>query len=330
MKSFIAIGNSLDDKKRWKIVALRSSIGSLPTEGTRFFFCPYDISIYSGPTAPPTTEPNMGRQPPAPGLEEGGGLVTASESSKSSDMLYSKASSSDTEEEHISASASDSRDSPSKLNIGVRNVKKVQNGGVAVECNTEEQLNKIVQEINSNPSLQGKVETKSPVRRDPKIIVYDVDGTVTKENFIHTFCQQNEVDATKISGTFSLKSKMKDKMHWVIQTDPKTFKAIMRTKKVYFEWARLSIREFLRPTKCYKCNRYGHISTKCQHEETCPRCGEEGHKRDTCTKEAKCINCSEAAKKFGRDIPANHEATSQSCLTHINELKALRQRTCYV
>ncbi|GBN90283.1 hypothetical protein AVEN_79039-1 [Araneus ventricosus] len=43
-------------------------------------------------------------------LEEGGGLVTAGESSKSSDMLYSKASSSDTEEEHISASASDSRD----------------------------------------------------------------------------------------------------------------------------------------------------------------------------------------------------------------------------
>ncbi|GBM81366.1 hypothetical protein AVEN_50824-1 [Araneus ventricosus] len=40
----------------------------------------------------------------------GGGLITAGESSKSSDMLYSKASSSDAEEELISASASDSRD----------------------------------------------------------------------------------------------------------------------------------------------------------------------------------------------------------------------------
>ncbi|GBM73081.1 hypothetical protein AVEN_17665-1 [Araneus ventricosus] len=44
------------------------------------------------------------------GLEGGGGLITAGESSKSSDMLYSKASSSDAEEELISASASDSRD----------------------------------------------------------------------------------------------------------------------------------------------------------------------------------------------------------------------------
>ncbi|GBN17203.1 hypothetical protein AVEN_87585-1, partial [Araneus ventricosus] len=43
-------------------------------------------------------------------LEGGGGLITAGESSKSSDMLYSKASSSDAKEELISASASGSRD----------------------------------------------------------------------------------------------------------------------------------------------------------------------------------------------------------------------------
>ncbi|GBN50221.1 hypothetical protein AVEN_84323-1 [Araneus ventricosus] len=55
-----------------------------------------------------------------PGLEEGGGLITASESSKSSDMLYSKASSSDEEEELISASASDSRDRKTIFSNGGR------------------------------------------------------------------------------------------------------------------------------------------------------------------------------------------------------------------
>ncbi|GBN35901.1 hypothetical protein AVEN_131884-1 [Araneus ventricosus] len=119
---------------------------------------------------------------------------------------------------------------PSKLNIGVKNVKKVQNGGVAVECNTEEQLEKIIKEINSNPSLQGKVETRSPVRRDPRIIIYDVDDSISKENFMQTFCQQNNVDNSKISGIFNLKSKTKDKVHWVLQTDPKVFKVLMRRK----------------------------------------------------------------------------------------------------
>ncbi|GBM66005.1 hypothetical protein AVEN_152205-1 [Araneus ventricosus] len=54
------------------------------------------------------------------GLEEGGGMVPASESSKSSDMSYSKASSSDKEEELISASASDSRDCKSAFSNGGR------------------------------------------------------------------------------------------------------------------------------------------------------------------------------------------------------------------
>ncbi|GBM63384.1 hypothetical protein AVEN_64627-1 [Araneus ventricosus] len=43
-------------------------------------------------------------------LVQGGGLITLGESSKFSDMLYSKVSSSDKEEELISASASNFRD----------------------------------------------------------------------------------------------------------------------------------------------------------------------------------------------------------------------------
>ncbi|GBM15833.1 hypothetical protein AVEN_260115-1 [Araneus ventricosus] len=54
------------------------------------------------------------------GLEEGGGLKTAGESSKSSDMLCSKTSSSDKEEELISASASDSRNCESPISNGGR------------------------------------------------------------------------------------------------------------------------------------------------------------------------------------------------------------------
>ncbi|GBN11555.1 hypothetical protein AVEN_246253-1 [Araneus ventricosus] len=53
-------------------------------------------------------------------LEEGGGLITAGESSKSSDMLYSNVSPSDAEEELISASASDSRDCKTVFSNGGR------------------------------------------------------------------------------------------------------------------------------------------------------------------------------------------------------------------
>ncbi|GBO20312.1 hypothetical protein AVEN_226125-1 [Araneus ventricosus] len=48
-----------------------------PLKGPDFFF-PYDICWDSGPTAPPTTEPNKGRQPPALGIPSLGAYLGAS------------------------------------------------------------------------------------------------------------------------------------------------------------------------------------------------------------------------------------------------------------
>ncbi|GBO22525.1 hypothetical protein AVEN_231461-1 [Araneus ventricosus] len=48
-----------------------------PLKGPNFFF-PYDICWDSGPTAPPTTEPNKGRQPPALGNPSLGAYLGAS------------------------------------------------------------------------------------------------------------------------------------------------------------------------------------------------------------------------------------------------------------
>ena len=42
--------------------------------------------------------------------------------------------------------------------------------------------------------------------------------------------------------------------------------------------------------RCYKCQRFGHVTGRCKHSETCARCSETGHKDDTCTKGYKYIN----------------------------------------
>ena len=47
------------------------------------------------------------------------------------------------------------------------------------------------------------------------------------------------------------------------------------------------------PFRCYKCQRFGHVTGKCKHSETCARCSETGHKDDICTKKYKCIICGE-------------------------------------
>ena len=54
------------------------------------------------------------------------------------------------------------------------------------------------------------------------------------------------------------------------------------------------------PLRCYKCQRFGHVTSKCKHNETCAKCSETGHKDDSCTKAFKCINCGESHAAYSK------------------------------
>ena len=54
------------------------------------------------------------------------------------------------------------------------------------------------------------------------------------------------------------------------------------------------------PLRCYKCQKFGHVTSKCKHSETCARCSETGHKDDSCTKAFKCANCGECHTAYSK------------------------------
>ena len=60
--------------------------------------------------------------------------------------------------------------------------------------------------------------------------------------------------------------------------------------------------------RCYTCQRFGHVTSKCKHNDVCARCPATSHKDDTCTKEHKCVNCEE-----------NHASYNKKC-SFINEI----------
>ena len=62
------------------------------------------------------------------------------------------------------------------------------------------------------------------------------------------------------------------------------------------------------PIRCYKCQRFGHVTSKCKHNEVCARCSETGHKDTTCTKAFKCVNCEE-----------NHTSYNKKCTVYKRE-----------
>ena len=62
---------------------------------------------------------------------------------------------------------------------------------------------------------------------------------------------------------------------------------------LYLGYRRLTVKEFIpHPVRCYKCQRFGHISKNCRGKQRCPFCGE-NHSFDECQNKdnKKCSNC---------------------------------------
>ena len=69
-------------------------------------------------------------------------------------------------------------------------------------------------------------------------------------------------------------------------------------KKIYLN---IPVSQYVpNPIRCYKWLRFGHVTSKCKHNEVCARCSATGHKDDTCTKEYKCVNCEESHASYNK------------------------------
>ena len=70
------------------------------------------------------------------------------------------------------------------------------------------------------------------------------------------------------------------------------------------------------PTRCFKCQKFGHGRSSCKGTEKCVKCSEGGHSSFDCEGEVKCSNCG-----------LNHMANSKNCEYYIKEMKIQKLKT---
>ena len=66
------------------------------------------------------------------------------------------------------------------------------------------------------------------------------------------------------------------------------FESLPKAVTVGFEYCKVQ-KYVPEPTRCYKCQRFGHVHSRYKHAEVCAICGEEEHlssKESPCTEEA--------------------------------------------
>ena len=60
--------------------------------------------------------------------------------------------------------------------------------------------------------------------------------------------------------------------------------------------------------RCYQCQRFGHVTSICNHIEDCAKCSETGKMDESCSKAFKCVNCGDS-----------HAAYSKKCAIYKKE-----------
>lgn len=100
--------------------------------------------------------------------------------------------------------------------------------------------------------------------------------------------------------------------NWVIEVSPQIRSVLLDEGRFYLDFAACKVVDHLVVTRCYKCQRYGHVEKHCKRAggPLCSHCGREGHLRSACSRsddKPVCINCL-AAKR-----PCEHRVGSTDC-----------------
>ncbi|KXZ75602.1 hypothetical protein TcasGA2_TC031912 [Tribolium castaneum] len=86
-----------------------------------------------------------------------------------------------------------------------------------------------------------------------------------------------------VKSAFKVGNKDGKSNHWVIEVHPAARNYFIKSgSRVYVSWKSLHIRDYLRVTRCFKCQKFGHVSKFCNSEKQCGYCSGTYHESMNC------------------------------------------------
>ncbi|GBO05058.1 hypothetical protein AVEN_113142-1 [Araneus ventricosus] len=230
----------------------------------------------------------------------------------------------------------ESKLSPHQLGVKILSCQPAHGNGLLVRTATKDMSRTLTTAINTHVELGPVCNAREPRKRNPQILVYDVppqpgDRETAEVDFVTKLRSSNSLPDGPIKVLFRKKGRG-TLQHWVLTVDPLVFKAIAGKGRLHWGFGSLKFREYLEPTRCYKCHRFGHLRSTCGAPvELCSRCPGE-HSYTICPKETPvCRRCREynARNKTGPRLPLHHTAISEKCPLLLREREEMRKQTDY-
>ena len=221
---------------------------------------------------------------------------------------------------------------PVKERMHINSLKKLRDGTVALEVPTRSDLDKVTNNVQLK---EAGLKVTIPTIRRPRIIVYDMPSDLDEDRGKEAIYEQNiDVfeDLTKADfldqAKLVFKTGRRDgpEANWIMEVTSTVRNKLRTTEKLYILTRRCKILDYVALSRCFNCQRYGHIAKYCKNAKpTCAHCAEEGHTIKECRKTTKAQKCA-ACRAVGR--PHDHKA-DKNCPTYLLALEAYKGTVDY-
>ena len=217
-----------------------------------------------------------------------------------------------------------------QYNIKISSLRMTSSNELIVRTETSDDAQRLMK---SNTLAKNGYKVIPLKARNPKIIIFGTQFK-TKDEVTDKIFEQNEDIAGRDADLFATRfvplyswSRNDKTTRWVVEVDPDIRKLIINTGRLYNPYQAHRVADFVYATRCYKCQKYGHVSKHCsQQKETCGHCAQQGHSFKDCPSKqqpAVCPNCKQ------NNLPTAHRVIDKNCQSFLRATKQQLLRTNY-
>ncbi|GBO32463.1 hypothetical protein AVEN_57582-1 [Araneus ventricosus] len=211
----------------------------------------------------------------------------------------------------------------------IKYVQKIKNKGVAVQLERDQDVEELIQTINSKETLKSTIETKKPGKRHPSIIIYNLPDETIEDEVQETLAINADIKE-RLNIRFELSGRQPGTAHWILETPNESFHKLKRLGKLPIHWTMQQVREFFHIKRCDNCQGFRHLAKDCpSNRPSCGSCAGHYPTRKCRLPQVVCINCAVHNQFHGTRFPAYHHTSDSGCSCYLGEVALYKETRDY-
>ena len=190
-----------------------------------------------------------------------------------------------------------------------------------------------IQKLTNMECVKNNFKIEHQAKQNPSLILYGVYSEMKNEEIIEKLVNQNIKDeklyeeAKQVTKPkFRTGPRKQERDHLVIETSNRVRLYLLEKAegKVFINFERFAIKDFLSIPKCFRCISYGHVEKHCRvPKQICKYCGKDNHECEKCPDKNReqCVPCLRTKRECGAkneaDCPS-YKTAKERAISRIN------------